>query len=292
MEPRAGRASWPSPWPRGSAGPCQEGGDQDQLLGHCLGWGHLSPVCRGRDGQAFVTWLGAISLSAPGLKIKRFISGRLVPTMLSAVASLHSPASQPVPLCDCPFGHGDTNTGTYLGFTADLPTLGRCSRRVRPILLQASDPFLNPASTLLSISLLPSCYLSCHAAPGQVCHCPHGMALSDAAAPLRAWFSQSSPSDGEGRDRLGMLDNERGVQNLPLDFFWGVSRPQNQRLPGWDEGWEAPPSPFGSALPQQLPGRTGVVFQGPATQSGRTQTVLPVLPLLWDGRSAAGKGQP
>lgn len=60
--------SWPSPWPWGLAGPCQEGGAQDQLLGCCLGQGHLSPVGRGRDGQAFVTWLEAISLSSPCFK--------------------------------------------------------------------------------------------------------------------------------------------------------------------------------------------------------------------------------
>ena len=70
--------------------------------GACLGQGRLSPVGRGGDGQAFLTWLGAISLSAPGLKIKRFISGRLVPTMFSAIASLHSPVSQPFPSVTVP----------------------------------------------------------------------------------------------------------------------------------------------------------------------------------------------
>lgn len=97
-----GWASWPSPWPQSLVGPCQKGSDQDQLLGCCLGQGHLSPVSWSGDGQAFVIWLGAISLSAPGLKIKRFISGWLVPAMLSGIASLRSPVSQPFPSVTVP----------------------------------------------------------------------------------------------------------------------------------------------------------------------------------------------
>lgn len=96
-EAQTGWVSQPSPWPRGSTGPCQKGGDQGQLLGCCLGQGHLCPISRCGDGQMCIMWLGAISLSAPGLKIKHFISGWLVPTMLSAIASLHSSVSQPFP---------------------------------------------------------------------------------------------------------------------------------------------------------------------------------------------------
>lgn len=64
--------------------------------------GHHSLLGRGGDGQAFVTWLGAIPLLVAVFKIKRFISGWLVPTMLFAVASLHSPVLQPFLLATVP----------------------------------------------------------------------------------------------------------------------------------------------------------------------------------------------
>jgi len=69
------------------------------------------------------------------------------------------------------------------------------------------------------------------------------MALPDAAALLGAWFSQSSPQNGVGRDQPGMLDMNLVSGIHPL-LFWGVRRPQNQRLPGWDKGRAAQPSPL------------------------------------------------
>lgn len=94
-----------------------------------------------------------------------------------------------------------------------------------PILLQALGPFLNPASTLLSILLLPSCYLSCHT----------GVSLSPqdgiigCCCSLRAWFSQGSPQDWVGWDRLGMLATSPVSRTHSLPFC-SVRHPPNQRL--------------------------------------------------------------
>lgn len=92
--------------------------------------------------------------------------------------------------------------------------------RGRPILLQASDPFLHPASTLLSILLLPSCYLGCHAAPGPVCHCPHGMLYRMRLPCAQPAFSQATPTTG----RDGDARHEPGVQN-PSPAFLGYQTP-------------------------------------------------------------------
>lgn len=144
-----------------------------------------------------------------------------------------------------------------------LPHLPVGDAPTEPILLQALDPFLNPASPLLSILLLPSCYLSCHTAPRQVCPCPHGMALSDAAAQLRAWLSQSSPQDwvgwgGMGWGWLGMLDMNPVSRIRSLPAFLQCQTSSKPAAPGWDTGWEAQPSPLAHSCP------SSIVFQGSA----------------------------
>lgn len=59
-----------------------------------------SQLERGWPSICYIAW-GHLSFN-PGLKIKRFISGWLVPAMLSAIASLRSPVSQPLPSVTVP----------------------------------------------------------------------------------------------------------------------------------------------------------------------------------------------
>lgn len=139
-----------------------------------------------------------------------------------------------------------------------LPHLPMGDAPTEPILLQALGPFLNPTSTLLSILLLPSCYFSCRTALRQVCPCPHGMALSDAAAQLRACFSQGSPQGwvGWGGTDGGCLTRSRRPEPTPC--LSAVRYPKKPAAPGWDTGWEAQPSPLAQSCP------SSIVFQGSA----------------------------
>lgn len=99
-----------------------------------------------------------------------------------------------------------------------------------PILLQALDPFLNPASILLSILLLPSCYLSCHTVPRQVCPCPHRMLLWMLLLSSEPSFPKAAPRTGwDGVGLTGMLDMNP-MSRIHSQPFCSVRHPQNQRL--------------------------------------------------------------
>lgn len=85
-----GWSSQPSPWPWGLVGSCP-GEIRTSSCGSV--WDRDTSPPSIWDGQASLTWLWAISVS-PWFKNQLFISGWLVPTVLSAISSLHSPVPQ------------------------------------------------------------------------------------------------------------------------------------------------------------------------------------------------------
>lgn len=220
-------------------------------------------------------------LSAPGLKTKRFISGWLVPTTLSAIASLHSPVPQLfLSAHDCPFSHSDTNTSSHLGLLWLLhawtapPPCGRCSHRTHP--LTSTGPIFKP--------LFPPPF---YFAPAQLLsQLPHG---AEAGVSLSPWdgvigcccsaqslaFPKQPPRlGGMGWDGVGLAGDARhepGVRNPLPPCLFAVSDILKTSGSWMGHRLGSSAKPFGSQLPQQHR------VSGLSTQTRWTQIVFPFL---------------
>lgn len=199
----------------------------------------------------------------------------MVPAMLSAISSLHSPEPRLfLSSHGCPFSHRDTNRFTSM-VTVAAPTPGRPQLPVgevptKPILLHALDPFLNPTSTLLSVLLLPSCYLSCHRRQGRCVPCPQGWHSRVLLTSSELGCPRAAPRIGKaGVGPAGDAQCEPGVQNALPAFLQCQTSPR-AAAPGWDSGWGAQPRPL-AQLPQQHR------VSGLSTQTRWTQIVFPFL---------------
>lgn len=92
--PHPGLGAWRDPAKRGVIRASSWGAAWDgDTSPRSVGAGMAKNLLRGLRPSLF---------QAPALKIKHFISGRLAPTMFSAIASLCSPASQPFPSVTVP----------------------------------------------------------------------------------------------------------------------------------------------------------------------------------------------
>ena len=189
----------------------------------------------------------------------------MVPTVLSAIAWLRSPVSQPLPSVAVPSATV-THAQAHIWGYCRPPQLGQMLPRDQTHPLTGTRPSFK-------LRFRPSFYF----APAQLLsQLPRG---AGAGVSLSPWdgiagcccsarslvFPKQSPKWG-GTGPAGDARHEPGIRN-PSPAFLGCQTSSKPAAPWLGQGPGSSAKPFGSPWPQQLRGRAGVVFQGSAGEA-------------------------